>query len=356
MKLQRRGFLTIASLSAVAPQLLAAVKPGTLSRLPIKVGQIGTGHSHAEGKWETINKFPELFEVIGIAEPDQVRRQRAIDRGTYLGANWISEQQILNRATLVVVETTVPDLVPTAMRAVAAGKHLHLDKPGGTNLADFAKLLKQAEERQLVIQMGYMFRYNPAFAFLFKAVRDGWLGEIRQVDGAIGKKADLGLRKELAGYPGGGMFELGCHLVDAVITVMGSPTNVHAYNRESRDDGMVDNQLAVFEYPTATAAIRCNHVDPFGGPRRQFSVIGEAGSIEIRPLEPPSLTLMIDRPRGDYAKGVHEINYPRGGRYDGDFQDLAAVLSGSTEFRWSYAHDLAVQRAVLQGSGVRVDN
>ena len=122
-----------------------------------------------------------------------------------------------------------------------------------------------------------------------------------------------------------------------------------AFNRQTRADGFADNQLAVFEYPDATATIRCNHVDPFGGPRRQFSVVGDSGTIEIRPLEPPKLTLMIDRPRADYGKGVHQIDFPRRGRYDGDFQDLAAVLTGKKEFHWDYDHDLAVQKAVATG-------
>lgn len=355
IEIPRRSFLASAALTALSPKLFAAVRPGEQVTLPIKVGQIGTGHSHAAGKWETFNRYPDLFEVVGIAEPDEAQRKLSEGRGPYRKANWISEEELLEKATLVVVETDVADLISTAMRAVAANKHLHLDKPGGTNLADFAELLKQAEQRKRVIQMGYMFRYNPAFTFLFQAVRDRWLGPIRELHGAIGKQGSDGLRKDLSQYPGGGMFELACHLVDALVTVMGPPKQVHAFNRETRDDGFVDNQLAVFEYPEATATIRCNHVDPFGGPRRQFSVIGEAGSIEIRPLEPAKLTLMIDRQRGDYEKGAHQIDFPRGGRYDGDFQDLAAVLTGKKEFQWNYAHDLAVQQAVLEASDMKID-
>ena len=31
----------------------------------LKVGQIGLGHNHGDGKMKAIRKFPELFEVIG---------------------------------------------------------------------------------------------------------------------------------------------------------------------------------------------------------------------------------------------------------------------------------------------------
>ena len=353
--LTRRSFLASSAAVALSPRLMAGVKPGRPMKLPLKVGQIGVAHSHAAGKWQTINQFPELFDVIGLAEPDEALRRKTIDRDTaYRNANWIGQDEILEQASLVVVETGIPDLVPTARRAVAAGKHIHLDKPGGTNLADFTALLKEAEQQAVVVQMGYMFRYNPAFRFLFDAVNQGWLGQVREINAAIGKRADHQLRLEIGRYSGGGMFELGCHLVDATVTLLGPPTKVHAFNRATGDDGLADNQLAVLEYPGTTAAIRCNHVDPFGGPRRQFSVIGDAGSIEIRPLEPPKLVLMIDRPRGDYKKGAHEIDFPRGGRYDGDFQDLAAVLSGAKDFDWDYAHDLAVQRAVLEASGMKL--
>lgn len=37
----------------------------------IKLGQIGIGHNHAEGKMLAAQKFPELFEVIGYAETNE---------------------------------------------------------------------------------------------------------------------------------------------------------------------------------------------------------------------------------------------------------------------------------------------
>ena len=37
----------------------------------IKIGQIGIGHNHGEGKMLAVQKFPELFEVIGYAEENE---------------------------------------------------------------------------------------------------------------------------------------------------------------------------------------------------------------------------------------------------------------------------------------------
>ena len=55
-----------------------------------------------------------------------------------------------------------------------------------------------------------------------------------------------------------GMFELGCHVIDLVINILGSPDKVTAYFRHSApvDDALLDNMLAVFEYPRATATVK----------------------------------------------------------------------------------------------------
>ncbi len=78
--------------------------------------------------------------------------------------------------------------------------------------------------------MGYMLRYNPAFEFMFNAAREGWFGEIMEIDAMMGKKAGAGMRKELAVFPGGGFFELACHILGAAIHILGKPRAVHGFN------------------------------------------------------------------------------------------------------------------------------
>ena len=160
------------------------------------------------------------------------------------------------------------------MRCLLAGKHIHLDKPAGQSLAPCKALHEEATKRGLTIQMGYMLRYNPGFQFLFDVLKKGWLGEITEVSAMMGKKMNDAGRKELAQYEGGGMFELACHIVDALIYTLGKPKSVTAYNHRTypEKDSFADNQMAVFDYPKAIATIRCNHIDPMGGPRRQFNV------------------------------------------------------------------------------------
>jgi predicted dehydrogenase len=151
------------------------------------------------------------------------------------------------------------------------------------------------------------------------------------------------------------MFELGCHVIDAVVKVLGRPTNVTAFNRQTfvDQDPLLDNCLAVLEYPKATATVRSSVVEYDGGRRRQFVVCGDQGGIDIKPLEPPRATLALDATHGDYAKGTRELTLkPLGGRYDGDFLDLAKIIRGEREHDFSPEHDLAVQEVVLRASGV----
>ncbi len=213
-----------------------------------------------------------------------------------------------------------------------------------------------ASANGLTIQMGYMLRYNPAFVFARKIVREGWLGEITEVSGMMGKFMNDAGRKQLSAYPGGGMFELACHLIDQVTTLLGKPDRVTAHVRRSfpDKDSFADNQLAVLDYPKAIATIRCNHIDPMGGARRQFSITGTEGTFEIRPLEPhPQGRLGLAKPRGEYRRGFQDVAFEKPtGRYDAEFLDLAAVIRGEKKLEWDAEHDIATHEAILRAGDV----
>lgn len=270
---------------------------------------------------------------------------------------WLTEEQLLNTKGLnaVAVETAVRDLVPTAARCVARGVHVHLDKPAGESLGEFKRLLDEATRKRLVIQMGYMLRYNPAFRFCVKAVREGWLGDVFELHGVMSKTADAATRKGLASYAGGTMFELGCHLIDQLVFMLGRPEKVTAFARRTRpqQDSLADNQVAVFEYPKALATIRSALIEVEGERRRQFAVCGDKGTVDIRPLEPPRMMLVLSRATDNYKKGWQEVDLPAmTGRYDGDFVDLARIIRGEKEPDFTAAHDLAVHETILRASGL----
>ncbi len=311
----------------------------------LRIGQIGTRHAHAAGKMTAMRSLPDLWEVAGVV---------AEEKG-YDGVPLLTEEQLLNTPDLkaVAVETRVEDSCATALRCIRAGKHVHLDKPGALDHDEFKTMRLDAEKRGLTVQMGYMLRYNPAFELLFRAVREGWLGEITEIDAAMGKLADKSQRGVIRKLEGGGMFELACHVMDAVVTLLGKPQSVTGFSTPTQDDGVKDNQMAVLQYPKATAVIRCNHADPFGGPRRRFNVTGTEGTLEIVPLESGKVNLSLTKARGGYKKGTQsfQLDVPKD-RYAGEFTDLAKVVRGEKKLAWDAAHDIAVHETVLRAAGV----
>ncbi|WAC20281.1 Gfo/Idh/MocA family oxidoreductase [Luteolibacter sp. SL250] len=350
--MHRRQFLSTTALALAGAGAAAAQPAGAR----ISAAQIGTGHSHASGKMQAMRNLPDLYQVTGICEPDDALWQRGSKNKAYADLPRLSLDQLLSSdVKLIAVETLLEDAPAMTIRCLEAGKHVHLDKPGALSHADFRKLRMLSQEKGLHLQMGYMLRYNPAFQLLFQAHREGWLGKITSIDAAMGKLAEAGLRKELASLPGGGMFELACHLTDAVVTLLGKPQAVHSFSTPTRDDGMKDNQLAVLSYPQATATLRCNHADPFGSPHRAFHVIGTKGSMEISPLESGNVILSLTEDHPPHRKGRNtlKVEVPKG-RYDAEFIDMAKAIRGEKPLAWDAMHDIVVHETILRSSGMDV--
>lgn len=352
------GTASLAATAALAPGALAkTAEPATPTAPRLRIGQIGTGHAHADGKLAVLKRSPD-FELAGVVEPDPQLRRAAETRKEYQGVRWMTEEELLNTPGLraVAVETEVKNLLAVAQRCVAAGTHLHLDKPAGESLPEFKRLLDAATRKNLTVQMGYMFRYNPAFEFALRAAREGWLGQVFSIEAVMGKTVGAEERKRLQRYRGGTMFELGCHLIDAVMTLLGPPAKVttHARHIGRFSDDLLDHQVAVLEYPQTIVTVRSSLVEVEGTARRQFVVCGDGGTADIRPLEPPALRLSLAQARDGFKKGTQEIPLPRAPRYEADFVDLARVIRGEKAFAWSPAHDLAVQETILRASGLGV--
>lgn len=352
-RLTRRTVIQAVAAGAVA----SAVHSAEPAKTKIKLGQIGVGHAHASKL--QVYRQSEDYEVVGVVEPDKRLRERAAGAAAYRDLPWLTEEQLLATEGLqaVTVETQVRDLLATAHRCIAAGKHVHLDKPAGQSLPEYRRLLDAAAKQKLLVQMGYMFRYNPGVLLMRQAVNEGWLGEIFEVHTAMSKVVPPADRKKLAEFSGGIMFELGCHVIDLVIGVLGKPDRVHAFPRTSgtHDDGLADNMLAVLEYPQATATVKSSALEVDGGSRRHLVVCGKSGTCHIQPLDAPSVRLTLDRDRGKYKKGTQEIPFGNYQRYAGDAADMARILRGEKECDYSYAHDLAVQETVLLASGMSVE-
>jgi predicted dehydrogenase len=336
--MHRRHFLH----AALAGPLAAATAAD-----PIPAAFLGASHAHAAAKVQTVRENP-LFRLAGIVESDPKLR----DKYAALGIPLLSRDELLQDAAIrvVVVDSDVPDHARDALEALEAGKHVHVEKPPSTDLAGLSKLLDTAARKRLLLQQGYMWRYHPAINAALDAARNGWLGEIFEVRGTINTLVPPEERPALARFAGGQLFELGCHLIDPLIRLLGEPVRVTSVLQKASGDGLADNTVAVFEYARALGIVTCSALQPGGTRQRAFEIFGSNGSAVVRPIEPPALQVDLKDGAGPYRPGPQSVTMPAYKRYVADFEALAHAVLDGTGLPVSAAEELRVQRALLAAS------
>jgi predicted dehydrogenase len=338
--------------AAAAMRLTAAETP---PRHRIKLGQIGVGHAHAS-KLTVYRNSPD-YDVVGIVEPDDSLRKKAEATPAFRGLNWLTRDQLLRTPGLqaVLVETRVRDLLDNAEACVTAGMHVHIDKPAGESLSQLRRIFDIAAKKRLLVQMGYMYRYSPAVVLLREFLKKGWLGDVFEVHAVMSKVVDPAARKQLAVYRGGIMFELGCHILDLVIAILGKPAEVTPFHRRSTasSDTLLDNMLAVLSFPRAIATVKSSAIEVEGGDRRHLVVCGTEGTFHIQPLDNPAARVALTKPRDGYTKGTQDLKFPKYTRYVDDAVDMARIIRGEKPTDFSPEHDLAVQETLLKACGIQ---
>ena len=329
----------------------------------LKIGQIGIGHNHGAAKMAAFRKFPDRFEIVGFAEEDPVWLERRRNAPAYRGLPLLTVEELLDRCDAVLVETMVPELTKAGLLCVRAGKHIHLDKPASGTLEEFKELLDTAEAKGLVVQMGYMYRYNPAILKTFEAIRDGKLGEIYSINAEMSTYHSPLYKQWLSTFPGGIHYILGSHLVDLIVYLLGEPKKVTSFLKHTGLDGVdfADNNLSVLEYDKALARVFVSSVEVNGWGRRQFMVSGSKGTANIVPLENPTTMTWSDlsiagHPYTHLKEDVQITDVPPDCRYDSMALDFYDYVMGTKENPFTYQHDYTVQKVILEMIGDDVIN
>ena len=334
--------------------------------MKIKIAQIGRAHEHAAAKMRALRRLQEVFEVVAVVDDSASAAARLPDRDTscYEGIPVVTEEDLFRIPGLqaVVVETANADLVPTALRVLEHRLPLHMDKPGGDDPALFARLRCGYEALGIPFQMGYMFRNNPAFQWIRKAVRNGWLGELFEVQGSMSHRYGGAPYQEYLGrLPGGIMFNLGCHLIDFVAELLGAPKQVISILKPAPGfpPHVANHTLAILDYPHATATIRACSQEVDGLSRRRLKVCGTRGSVELCPLErfdgkPLTMEVRLLEGNDELSAGFHMLEFgPVEDRYAEQFLEFACVIRGKAQpTPYNARHDLHVHKIHLAASGI----
>jgi predicted dehydrogenase len=315
------------------------------ARPPIGIAFLGASHSHGPAKVDTVLANPS-FRLIGVSEAVPKRPNVPV----------LSREAILKdpAVQVIAVESQVRDHAPDGLAALEAGKHLHLEKAPADNMADFRRIVELARRKSLLLQIGYMWRYHPGLNLALEAARKGWLGQVYLIRGAIGNQLDAARRPEWAEFRGGNMFELGGHVLDPVVRLLGRPRRVTPFlNKHGQfNDTLADNTAAVLEFDNAMAILHGSNLQPNSGRYRAFEIHGTNGAIVINPIEPPAVTLDLAKAAGPYPAGRQQIPMPPYKRYIDDFIELAAAVRGEKRLSVSYDEDLLVHEILLRASGM----
>jgi len=126
-----------------------------------------------------------LAGLIGPADvlvcerrPDRLR-QAALDLpGIECMEGW---PEVLQRADINAIALCTPASTHFALasQALAAGKHLLVEKPAVTSTAEALALTADAQRRHRVLMAGHVFRYLPAARLLRSLIQSGRLGDLR---------------------------------------------------------------------------------------------------------------------------------------------------------------------------------
>lgn len=350
--MNRRDFLRTSAAGAATTALLASPTSAPAQSPPdrrLRLGFLGVEYSHAAEKIRLLRQSPD-YELVGVwAETNALRETYSRQ-----GVRTATAEEILAECDVVAVESAVRTHAVLARRALEAGRHVHLEKPPATNLAEFDEVVRLATEKQRLLQVGYMWRHNPGLNAAFEAVRAGWLGDVFLVRAVINNTLEPRRRSEWAEFPGGVLFELGSHLIDAIARLLGRPERVTPFLKTHGRpaDGLADNNVAVLEYPGATAVISSATLQPNAGSHRAFEILGTRGTAVIRPLEPPTLQLDLAQAAGPYRAGSQSVPQPEYRRYEAEFRELARAVRSGQPLPVSPAQERMVQETLLRACGV----
>jgi virulence factor len=109
-------------------------------------------------------------QVVGIADLDASRGQAVAAQ--YETRYFEDHRQLLDEIDAVSIATTTPAHFDLAMEALGQGVHMLIEKPLTETLEQGELLVDEAERRNLVLQVGHIERFNPAFMEL-KNVTEG---------------------------------------------------------------------------------------------------------------------------------------------------------------------------------------
>jgi predicted dehydrogenase len=174
---------------------------------------------------------------------------------------------------------------PQSLAALRAGKHVICEKPLALDSAQADELLAAAEERDLLIAVNLMQRYNPLFDVVKQIIDERLLGEPLHgsfenyaVDETLPPQHWFWDRSK----SGGIFIEHGVHFFDLFAGWLGDGEVIAAQAIDRPDSGVEEQVYAMVRYP---GGVQVNFYHGFHQPgrldRQKLSLVFERGDVEF---------------------------------------------------------------------------
>ncbi|WBB69977.1 Gfo/Idh/MocA family oxidoreductase [Micromonospora sp. WMMD812] len=316
---------------------------------PLRVGLLGYGLAGRVFHAPLIAATPGL-RLHAVVTRDPERRQQV--RQDHPDARLVDDADLLWRTPesldLVVVATPNRLHVPMARAAVAAGLAVVIDKPLAPTAAEGRELVDEAARRGVPLTTFQNRRWDGDFLTVRRLIDEGTLGRVTRFESRFERWRPTikpGWRER--GTPeeaGGGLFDLGAHLIDQAVQLLGPVRSLYAEVDRRRPGAEVDDDafVALTHTGGARSHLWMSAVTPQLGPR--LRVLGDRAGYTTYGLDPQEAALRDGGRPG--APGWGEVPPEQYGRLGTD-DDLRPVRTEPGRYQ-SFYEQVA---AALRGDG-----
>lgn len=206
-------------------------------------------------------------------------------------------------ADAVYLATPVDLHVEHGLRALAAGKHLLVEKPLGLSGSDCARLVAAAEASGLAAACAYYRRFYPRYAHLKDLIDRGVLGPLVAVQMACQSwfaptPADAKYWRVVRAQSGGGaLADMGSHMFDLLAGACGMPVRVFARCANLTQDWDVEDSAAITLTLANGALVTASFHWNMKTWRHDMDVIGTEGRVSWQPYDTGPVAVTLGRER-----------------------------------------------------------
>jgi predicted dehydrogenase len=192
---------------------------------PVRIGVIGAGIGYVHVS--NLKNVPDV-EVVAICDLNEERARRVADEFGVPNV-FTDHMEMLKQDWIDGVLVCTPNFLHASLTidSLQAGKHVMCEKPMAMCAADAEKMVEAAKNSGKILMMGFNNRFRGDSQLLKKYIEAGELGDIYYAKtGWVRRKGIPGLggwftTKAKAG--GGPLIDLGVHVLDLTLWLMGNP-------------------------------------------------------------------------------------------------------------------------------------